>query len=135
MAWEDVDLSEVRPDNEVLPEEQEFVFELLKGAKLSKFYPDKIEVAARVAEGEFKGKISYFSYPSPEEQPWVLGVFKRMEIALGTPQEKGEHPVDYLNRVAGSFFISKIKHRVVQAGGDDVTKAEVKIGNVKKYKG
>lgn len=137
MSWADIDLTEVSPDNELIPEDRDYVFELLPGAKPSQFNPNRLECAARVAEGEFTGRVLYFSYPDPAEQPWVAGVFKRMVIALGVDlaDDEKHNPVAYLNRVAGAKFVTKVKHRVVQSNGDDVTKSEPKIGNVKPYRG
>lgn len=137
MSWADVDLTEVSPDNELLPEDRDYVFELLAGAKPNQFNPNRIEVAARVAEGEFTGRVLYFSYPDPDEQPWVRGVFVRMVKAIGQELNDDEKydPVRYLNRVAGGKFVTKVKHRQVSSNGDDITKVEPKIGNVKAYKG
>lgn len=130
-SWLEVDLTQIPTDNEVLPEGTYYDFELLAGAKPSRFDPDRIECAAKVVNGEFAGRIKYFSYPSPEKQPWVRGVFVRMTHALGTDIEEGEHPVDYLNRVAGAQFSAPVKHRQVDVDGMETTKDEVKIGNVR----
>lgn len=130
-AWLDVDLTTIPTDNDVLPEGQYFNFELLPGAKPGKFNPDRIECAAKVVDGEFAGRVKYFSYPPPAEQPWVLGVFVRMTRALGVEIETGEEPVDYLNRAAGGHFAAPVRHRKVDTDGMDTTKDEIKIGNVR----
>lgn len=130
-AWLDVDLTTVPTDNAVLPEGQYFNFELLAGAKESKFKADRIECAAKVVGGEFDGQVKYFSYPPPAEQPWVRGVFVRLTHALGVEIESGEEPVAYLNRVAGGQFSASVKHRVVDQDGMDTTKDEIKIGNIR----
>lgn len=130
-SWLDVDLTTIPTDNEVLPENVYYKFELLPGAKASRFNPDRIECAAKVADGEFLGRVQYFSYPSPEEQPWVRGVFVRFTHAVGEEIAQEEEPIDYLNRVAGSIFEAPVKHRVVNQDGMETTKAEIKIGNIR----
>lgn len=130
MSWTDVDLTNIPTDIDLLPEEKEFVFELLPGARYGRFQQGRVEAAARVAEGEFTGRVLYFSYPDPTEQPWSIGVFARMIKALG-PADEGEDPVAYLNRVAGQRFVSKVRHRRVDAEGGEQIKQEIKIGNVK----
>lgn len=130
-SWSEIDLTAVPTDLDVLPEGQEFTFELLPGARYGKFDPNRIEAAAKVVEGEFSGRVSYFSYPDPEKQEWSKGVFVRMTRALGEEINTGEDPVDYLHRVAGGKFLSKVKHRAYSTDGVDGVKAELAIGNVK----
>ncbi len=131
-SWSEVDLTTVTTDNNVLPEGQDFEFELLPGARFSKYDPDRVEAAAKVATGEFAGRVKYFSYPDPKKVgEWVRGVFVRMTHAIGEEIEPGESPVDYLNRVAGGHFRAQVKHRLVAQDGVDITKDEIKIGNVK----
>ncbi|CAN5950563.1 unnamed protein product [Sphagnum jensenii] len=131
-SWAEVDLTTVTTDNSVLPENQDFEFELLPGARFSKYDPDRVEAAAKVANGEFAGRIKYFSYPDPNKVgEWVRGVFIRMTHALGSEIEPGESPVDYLNRMAGAHFVTKMKHRMVEVDGVSTTKDDIKIGNVK----
>lgn len=133
MSWTDVDLTNIPTDVDVIPEGRDYVFELLPGAKYGKFDAGRLEAAAKVAEGEFANRIVYFSYPDPTVQPWSLGVFARMVKSLGGDAVAGEDPVAYLNRKAGSKFISKVGHRVVEIDGGSTTKVELKIGNVKPY--
>jgi hypothetical protein len=134
-SWMEVDLTTVPTDNEVLPENQYFNFELLAGAKPSRFDPDRIECAAKVIDGEFAGRVKYFSYPDPAKVgDWVRGVFIRATRAFGVEIEKGETPVEYLNRVAGAHFSAPVKHRIVDSDGVDSTKDEIKIGNIKAVK-
>lgn len=130
-SWNEIDLTAVPTDQDVLPEGQEFTFELLPGARYGKFDPNRIEAAAKVVGGEFEGRVKYFSYPDPEKQSWSQGVFVRMTRALGEDIEQGEDPVEYLNRVAGGKFLSKIKHRAYSSDGVDGVKDEIAIGNVK----
>jgi hypothetical protein len=135
-SWMDVDLTTVPADNEVLPEGRKFVFELLEGAKPASFDPDRINFSAKVVDGEFAGRVVYASYPNPEKVgQWVKGVFIRMTHALGEPIGDGEHPVDYLNRMAGHHFVAPVKHRQVQQDGVDTIKGEINIGNVSAYRG
>lgn len=130
-SWNEIDLTAVPTDQDVLPEGVEFTFELLQGARYGKFDANRIEAAAKVVDGEFAGKVSYFSYPDPEKQPWSSGVFVRMTRALGEDINEGEDPVAYLHRVAGGKFLSKVKHRPYSSDGVDGVKAELAIGNVK----
>lgn len=136
MSWTEVDWSNVAADNTVLPENVDLTFELLPGARYGKFDPSRIEASAKVANGEFKDRISYFSYPDPIQQPWVQGVFIRMvNVAEENGFERiaeGEDPVDFLNRIAGTHFVSRMKHRLVTSGGvEGQTVADIKIGNIK----
>jgi len=134
MSWADIDLTSIPTDIDVLPEGREYVFELLGGAKYSQFNPNRVEAAAKVADGEFSGRVVYFSYPDPAEQAWSPGVFVRLTKAIGTDIDTDEKPVEYLNRVAGGRFVSKVKHRIASVGGDDITKADLSIFNVKAVK-
>lgn len=131
MSWEDIDLTSVSTDNDLLPEGQDYVWELLPGAKFSRLDLERVEAAAKVASGEFSGRVKYFSYPDPKKQSWSAGVFVRMVQSLKIPLEDGEGPVDYLNRVAGNHFIAPVKHRQISYEGADSTKDEIKITNVK----
>lgn len=130
-SWLDVDLTTIPTDNEVLPEGVYYDFELLAGAKPSRFDPDRLECAAKVINGEFTGRVKYFSYPSPALQPWVRGVFVRLTHAIGEDIAEGEHPVDYLNRAAGGHFSAPVKHRQIDVDGMETTKDEIKIGNIR----
>lgn len=131
-SWMEVDLTTIPTDNATLPENVYYNFELLPGAKASRYDADRIECAAKVIDGEFAGKVKYFSYPDPNKVgDWVRGVFVRMTHALGSEIEEGEHPVDYLNRVAGHQFSASVKHRPVDTDGVTTIKDEIKIGNVR----
>src|SRR5580658_10337164 len=127
MSWNEIDLQGVSTEMDLIPEGK-YVFTLLPGAKYSQWNPNKIEVGAKIAEGEFAGRVVYFSYGDPEKVPAMVGAFKRLEIALsknyGTAIETGQDPVDYLNGVAGAQFISDIKHRTYTNNeGETQTKA------------
>lgn len=131
MSWSEIDLTSISTDTDLLPETTDFVWELLPGAKFSKYDPARVEAAAKVASGEFAGRVKYFSYPDPAKQSWSAGVFIRMTRALGVEIEEGESPVDYLNRVAGNQFIAPVKHRTIEYEGATSQKDEIKITNVK----
>lgn len=132
MSWSEIDLTSVSTESNVLPENVDYTWELLPGAKFSRFDPGRVEAAAKVATGEFAGRVKYFSYPDPKKQSWSPGVFIRLTKAVGIEVEEGESPVDYLNRVAGSNFTAPVRHRLVpDEGGAEATKDEVKIQNVK----
>jgi hypothetical protein len=129
-SWGDIDISTLSTDPVVLPEGNKYTFKLNKGARFSPFKEGRIDAGATVAEGDYKGTQVYFSYPDPKEQPWVLGVFARMQKALGLKAEAGEDPVTYLNRAAGNLFVAPVKHRNVTVDGVEGKKAEINIGNV-----
>jgi hypothetical protein len=133
--WNEVDLAGISAEMELIPEGK-YVFELLNGAKYSQWDPNKIEAGAKIAEGEFAGRVVYFSYGNPEKVPAMLGAFKRLEIALaknaGISIETGQDPTEYLNSVAGAKFISDIKHRTYTNNeGETNTKAELAVFKVK----
>lgn len=129
-SWSEVDLTTVSTDNDILPEGK-YEFELLPGARFSKYDPDRVEAAGKVASGEFAGRIQYFNYPDPAKVgEWVRGVFVRMTRATGVEIEEGESPVDYLNRAAGSHFVGAVLHRVFDKDGESVTKSDLKIGSI-----
>jgi hypothetical protein len=131
-SWNEVDLSTVPTEAAILPEGK-YEFELLPGARFGKWDADRVEAGAKVASGEFSGRICYFNYPSPAKVgDWVYGVFVRMTKATGVEIEEGETPVDYLNRVAGEHFMATLKHRTYADSetGESVTKMDLKIGSV-----
>lgn len=134
-TWNEIDWTAETGDNNILPENTEFVFELLKGAKYGKFNPNRIELGAKVVEGEFKGAVNYFSYPDPKEQAWVPGVFRRLCNAIVANDvediQTDEDPVDFLTRSAGSKFRAPVRHRTRTYEGADEQVAEIKIGNIK----
>lgn len=135
MSWGEIDLSTVPTDLEVLPEATlNFV---VVSAKNNKFDPEKVDVLAKVYDGEFKGRTTFFSYPDPAKQDWSPGVFARLAKSLGIPIEKGESPVAYIGRAAslGGKFTAPVKHRLVESDGLPVTKSEVNIMKVKSYRG
>ena len=135
MSWNEIDLAGVSADMELIPEGK-YVFALLPGAKYSQWNPNKIEAGAKIVEGEFAGRVVYFSYGDPEKVPAMVGAFKRLEIALskytGTAIETGQDPVDFLNSTSDARFISDIKHRTYTNNeGETNTKAELAVFKVK----
>lgn len=139
MSWIEIDLEGVSAEMELVPEGA-YVFTLLPGAKYSRFDAQKIEAAAKVAEGEFAGRVVYFTYGDPDKAPAMIGAFKKLEIALakntGVAITTGQDPVEYLNSVAGGRFIAPIKHRSYKADPNDEesetkTKAEIAVFKVK----
>lgn len=135
MSWGDVDLSTVATDLEVLPES--ILNFVVVSAKPNKFDAEKVDVLAKVFDGELKGRTTFFSYPDPAKQDWSPGVFARLAKSMGIPIEKGEMPVAYINRAAsaGGKFTAPIKHRLVEVDGLETTKSEVNIMKVKAYRG
>lgn len=137
MSWTEVDLQNVSTDMERIPEGT-YLFELLAGAKYSQWTPGKIEVAAKIAEGELKNRIQYFTYGDPDKSPAMVGAFKRLEIALarstGVAIETGEDPVTYLNNpeVVGGKFIAPVRHReFVNKDGEAEVKTDIAVFKVK----
>jgi hypothetical protein len=123
MSWQEIDLTGVSTDMEMVPEGM-YVFSLLAGAKPGKFDPEKIELGAKIAEGEYAGRVVYFSYGNPDKVPAMIGAFKRLEIALarstGVSIQEGEQPVSYLNneQVVNGKFLGTVRHRVRPATED-----------------
>lgn len=129
-GWTEVDLSTIPTDIDVIPEGK-YNFELLPGARYSKYDPQRIEAAAKIVGGEFPGKVVYFNYPDPAKVgDWVKGVFVRMSRAADVEIEENEDPVVYLQRIEGANFTAAIKHRMYDKDGESITKAEMKIGSV-----
>ena len=114
MAWTDIDLSELSTETRVLPE-QKFTFEIVSSRK-NPWQAGKVDVTAKVAEGEFAGEITYFSYPEPDDAKfaWVKGVLARMFAAMPEKPQPGEDIIDYFNRMKGSKFVAPIQHRIFQ---------------------
>lgn len=101
MSWTSVDLTDVPTGRELLPA-GDYTFEVVQNsAKFGKFDPNAIEFTGAVVGGEFNGRRAFISYPDPDKQDWSLTAFKRLTVAIGVDIEKGEGPIDYLNRVAG----------------------------------
>lgn len=135
MSWGDIDLSTVATDLEVLPEA--ILNFAVVSAKPNKFDAEKVDVLAKVYDGELKGRTTFFSYPDPARFDWSAGVFARLGASMGIPFEKGEQPVAYINRAAtlGGKFTAPVKHRKVEVDGLETTKSEVNIMKVKAYRG
>jgi len=141
MGWTDVDLTGVSTDMETIPEGQ-YVFELLAGAKYSQIDAQKIEAGAKIVEGEYAGRVQYFSYGNPEKAPSMIGAFKRLESALakntGLSADAGEDPVSYLNndQVVGGRFIAAIKHRTYEnKDGESIKKSDLSVFKVRPIPG
>jgi hypothetical protein len=137
MAWTEINLEGISTEMERLPEGN-YVFELLPGAVYNKWDNQKIDVAGKVAEGEFAGRVSYFSYPDPAKQDWSPQAFKRLEIAIvrngGEAIVDGEDPVTYLNKETsvGKKFIAKVTHReYTNKEGEKEVKVDLKTFSVK----
>jgi hypothetical protein len=137
MAWTEINLEGISTEMERLPEGN-YVFELLPGAVYNKWDNQKVDVAAKVSEGEFTGRVNYFSYPDPAKQDWSPQAFKRLEIAIvkngGEPIVEGEDPVAYLNKETsvGKKFIAKVTHReFTNKDGEKETKVDLKTFSVK----
>ena len=137
MSWTEVDLANVSAEMELIPEGT-YVFSLLPGAKTNQWNPNKIEVGAKIVDGEYAGRVTYLSYGDPDKVPAMIGAMKRLEIALakntGVAAEEGQGIVDYLNLVAGGKFVAPVKHRLIPAkeeGEEPTPRAEIAVFKVK----
>lgn len=129
-TWEDLKLSDL-PSEATMPQDTDFVFELLPGSKVSRFDASRLEVAARVAEGEFTGTILYGSYPDYTKYSWVLGVIRRTIKALGGDPDSEDSFLEFLNKKAGTKFVAKVTHRPIQDSED--VRVELKVGSIKAH--
>jgi len=136
MSWTNVDLSNVNPNIEIVPE-GEYTFKL-GGAKYGDSDPGRIECNATVStEGDFTGRKLFFSYPDPQKPrcEWSPRMLKQLEIALGIDALPGQDPVAYLNGAAGNVFAAPVKHRkggVNPTTGDNYPdRAEIDIFKVR----
>lgn len=140
MSWNEVNLVGVSTEMETLPEGVPYTFALLAGAKYGQWDPNKIELGAKVVDGEYAGRVVYFSYGNPEKAPSMVQALKRLEIALVADEApaiaEGEDPVTYLNNpeVVGKRFVAPLKHRSYEKDGETVTKADVSVFKVKSVK-
>lgn len=109
-SWTDIDLTKINPGFDVIPE-GDYTYSV-RGAKYSQWDSTRVEVSATiVSEGEFTGRVLFFSYPDPVKYDWVPKAFKRLEQALGVDMLPGQDPVDYLNQNAGLRFAGAAKFR------------------------
>lgn len=136
-GWSEVDLSGVSTEMELIPEGK-YVAALLSGAKYNQWNPNKIEVGAKIVEGEYAGRVVYFSYGDPEKIPSMVQALKRLETALkadtGIGAAEGEDPISFLNNpeVVGGKFLMPVRHRVIPATEDkpEQPKADVSVFKV-----
>lgn len=136
LSWGEIDLSVTPSDDEILPEVAALNF-VVTGARANKFDSEKVDVFARVYDGEYKGRPTIFSYPDPVKQEWSPGVFARLAKSMGIPINKDETPVEYITRAAGQGgkFTAPVKHRKVEYDGLETTKSEVAIMKVRSFRG
>lgn len=112
MSWNDIKLSDVKP--EAFPEIPigTYVMTLLPGAttRQNKFGTEELVVSAAIAEGDQAGRRIFLQYPDPDsvnsktgkKATWSAPALKKLEIALGVEQGDSETPTDFLNRVASN---------------------------------
>lgn len=109
MSWENVELKDINPLPELIPEGK-YTFQLL-GAELDQRDPSRLVVrAAIVTDGDFQGRRLIVDYPDPERYDWSLKALKRLEIAIGVDQAPGETVVGFLNRAVNSRFQGTVYH-------------------------
>lgn len=133
MGWQDINLKDVNPQFETIPEKR-YAFKLL-GARWSERMPGKIEVtAAIVDEGDFQNRRVFFGYSDPDVWAPSPKALKRLEQSIGIDSLDKEDPIGYLNRAAqmGARFSAEIKHRTYQNtdSGEDVTVADLQLFSV-----
>jgi hypothetical protein len=133
-TWQDMDLSTVVADNSLLPE-RDYNF-TLDGAKYNQWNPQKIDVSAKVADGEFVGRKVFFSYPEPNKFEWSPNVLRRLLDILGVEPEANEGAVDALNRGVGGSFSSVVTHKTItnHDTGEESKRANLDIFKVKAAK-
>lgn len=104
MSWQNINLKEINPNLELIPEKT-FTWELLAGAKYDDRNPDQIVInVAIVNDGENSGRRLFVNYKPGDEK-----ALKRLEQAIGVDAEDGEDPVAYLTRAAGGRFSAGVK--------------------------
>jgi hypothetical protein len=116
MAWS-INLKEISANDLNLVPDGVYTFSLNAGAS----YNDKggINASAQIiTDGPYRGRKMLFSYPNPDQFPWAGPSLKKLSVAIGIDVEDGEDPVEYLNRVAGSLFSSKVVNKVDKNGED-----------------
>lgn len=138
MSWNDINLKDISPVEEIIPEKT-FTFELLPGAKFDERGSGGVNVQfAIVNDGEFTGRRMFGFYPDPtsvsarsgKRQDWSGVAMRRLEQALGIDINDGEKVVEYLNRAAGGRVSTSVKH---SAPTDEypTPKAQLNLLNVK----
>ena len=137
MSWVEVDLHGMADEMERIPE-GEYVFALLAGARYGKFDQGKIELAGKIVDGEYAGRVIYFSYPDPAKQDWSPAALKRLESCLvkaGAPAaEEGQDPVSYLSQedVVGAQFKALVFHRdYTDSNGEEQKRTEIRLFKIK----
>lgn len=137
MSWQEIDLASITDEMDTIPNGQ-YVFELITGTKYGKFDPNKLEVPAKIAEGEFKGRIVYLSYPDPAKKSWSPAAVKRLEMALvkdgAAAISDNQDPTVFFNQddVVGHKFISVYETREYTGNDGEQKKAsDVKLFKVR----
>jgi len=130
VSWKTINLKDVPTQPPVVPVGK-YTFELTPGAKYNE--AGALLAAGRIAsDGEFTGRLVFFSYPDPESidrggkpNTWSATALKRLEVALGVDQQEGEDMAEFLNRAAGNKFGAKVTHSPVT---DEYPTPRVSIG-------
>ena len=132
MGWENVDLSGVNPNFELVAK-GEYTFQVLPGAKIDDYKRLDFPVNV-VSDGDFKGRRLFLNLPDPTSEggTWAPRHLKRLEQAVGIEQDKdaNETVVAWMNRLGENFarFSAPLDHRTFKnKAGDDVTVEKVKL--------
>jgi hypothetical protein len=114
LSW-NIDLKSINPSDLNLVADGLYTFQINPGSSYNE--RGGINASATIqSDGEFKGKKMLFSYPDPQEYAWSAPALKRLAIATGNDVEEGEDPVDFLNRIAGGLFATKVVNKDDKTG-------------------
>jgi len=137
MAWAEINISGISDEMEQLPEGS-YVLALLNGAKFGQWDKNKIELAAKVVEGEYTGRVVYFSYPDPGTKDWSPAALKRLINALvadgADPIADNQDPIEYLNQetvVSHKFIAPVVAQTYTGQDGEEKTKVTIKLFKVR----
>lgn len=136
MGWEDVDLSGVNPNYEIIAQ-GDYVFQVCPGAGKDDYGNLSIQLNVQ-SDGPFKGRRVFVNLPDPgkEENKWVLKALKRVEQAVGIEQEfaNGETVIAWAKRLGENFatFGAPLGHRqYTNKAGDLVTTEKVNLSKAR----
>ena len=126
MGWETIDLRDVSPFGETVPEGV-YTFNLL-GAAFDERNPAQLNVRAAITtDGEFQGRRMRITYPDPLEYPWSAQALKRLELAIGVDQQPGENVIGWLNRAANATFRATVFHDSYFVDGEEKPRVRAKV--------
>lgn len=131
MSWMEINVAGLSEEMEQIPEGN-YVFSLLAGAKYNQWDKQKIDVAVKVDEGEFKGRVTYLSFPDPAKQSWSPQAMRKFTSVLekdgASALAENQDPVEYLNQedVVGHRFVAPLVQREYEKDGEKQTKTDIR---------